>query len=171
MDNFNATSISSVGVMSVIGIIAAIVLTVLICIFILPEKKREGLGKFGKVLSDLFNFKYLCIEVIMKVLYIFSTLACICWGVAQIFGFSYVDVMGQKSFHWYGIEGILTAIIGAVVIRVIYELMMLTILLVKNVIQINGKMGGDVESSAFIKPKEKEAEENQQEDVEESKEE
>ena len=57
----------------IIGAILAIAATILTFIFILPEKKRPSLNKFFQVVADIFNFKALFIEKILKFLYILAT--------------------------------------------------------------------------------------------------
>ena len=53
---------------------------------------------------------------------------------------------GDKVYtDWYGIYGILTAIIGPFAIRLAYEMIIMGLLLVKNVMQINKKLKNQVE--------------------------
>ena len=46
----------------VISAFLAIVTTILIFVFIVPEKRKDRLNKFGKFLHKTFNFKYLIVE-------------------------------------------------------------------------------------------------------------
>ena len=62
---------AALGIFSVVAIIFAIAATVLAFIFVVPEKKREKLGTFGKFVHDTVNFKYLIVEKILQALYIF----------------------------------------------------------------------------------------------------
>ena len=51
--------------LSIVLIIAAtltVVATVLLYIFVLPEKKRDSLPKIGKIMHDILHFKSLFIE-------------------------------------------------------------------------------------------------------------
>ncbi len=100
--------------------------TVLMFIFIVPEKKREKLNPFGKLLHDTFNFKYLVIEKILQALYIFITF--------------YVVLTGFLGMFDDFLSGLLTMVLGPILIRLAYEGVMMAILLVKNVIQINNKL-------------------------------
>lgn len=117
------------GVFVLIAIILAIAVTVLAFIFIIPEKRRKNLGSFGKFLHDTCNFKYLVVEKLLQALYVFSTAFVILNGFFTLFG-------GDTGI----LVGILMMIVGPIVIRLVYELMMMLILLVKNVISINGKL-------------------------------
>lgn len=112
-----------------IGVIAAIVLSVLICIFILPEKKREGLNPFFQWLHDQVNFRVLWIEKILKVLYIIATMFCVCIGFFLLFGVTFLF-------------GLLLIVVGIFITRITYEFLLLQILILKNTRQINEKMDG-----------------------------
>ena len=124
------------GVFSVLSIILAIAATVLAFIFIVPDKKKEKLNKFGKFIHDTVNFKYLIIEKILQALYIFFTAFVILYGFFMLF----IVTDGIFGGTWMGGYGILLMICGPIVIRVVYELLMMFILLVKNVIKINNKL-------------------------------
>ena len=135
--------------MLIIAGVLALVATVLAFIYVVPEKKREKLGAFGKFLHDTCNFKYLMVEKILQALYIFTTAAVIIFGVLMLFRTEYNYWTGDRI--WMGGYGLLIIILGPIAIRLSYELMMMAILLLKNVISINhkladqtGKGSGDV---------------------------
>lgn len=111
-----------------IGVIAAIVLSILICIFILPEKRRENLSPFFLWLHDQVNFRVLWIEKILKVLYIIATMFCVCIGFFLLFGVTFF-------------LGILLIVFGIFITRITYEFLLLQILILKNTRQINEKLG------------------------------
>lgn len=142
----------------VLAILAAIALTAILCIKILPAKYD---GTFSKKLPqkvhDYFNFKSLYLESILKILFTFLTIACIVVGifVATIGNtfqfidnianaieydyFRYMDWIWEELFINF-LGGIAIAAIGPIVLRLVYEGLMMFILLVKNVIDINGKL-------------------------------
>ena len=128
------------GVAIILGTIAALTLTVLIMIFVTPEKKRGGLNKFFTFLHDLFNFKFLILEKILKALYIFATFSCICVG---FFGLFSVEHYWGSYYRSYAFPSLLLLILGPIALRITYEAIMMFILLVKNTIQINNKLGSD----------------------------
>lgn len=139
--------------MLVVGILLALALTVLAFIFVVPEKKRTKLGKIGALLHDTFNFKFLIIEKIIQALYIFSTFACIACGLCMLFGVSIYISDYYSNFFWYGGYGLLVMIGGPIVLRIVFELTMMFLLLVKNVMQINSKIKSeDGSDSAFNMP-------------------
>jgi hypothetical protein len=134
--------IMMIAVISILSVVLALAATVLAFIFIVPEKKREKLNKFGKFLHDTVNFKYLIIEKILQAMYIFATTAVVLFGFFMLF---YVQ-SGYEGYYystpstWYGGYGILLMILGPIAVRLTYEFLMLALLLVKNVIQINNKL-------------------------------
>ena len=140
--NFN-----TVGFMTFVAAVATIILTVLAYKYIVPENKRNGLNKLGQFLHDVFNFKFLIIEKILQFFYVLSTIACVCFGICMLFGFSFYhsSYFNETYTQWYGIYGILIAVIGPFTIRLSYEAIMLGLLLIKNVIQINKKLKSQVE--------------------------
>ena len=115
-----------------VATLLAIAATVLAFVFIVPEKRREKLNAFGKFLHDTCNFKYLVVEKLLQALYIFSTALVILNGFFLLFQ----SVYG----HWLGGYGILIMVVGPIVLRLLYELLMMVVLLVKNVIGINNKL-------------------------------
>lgn len=137
----------------IVAAILAIAATVLAFIFIVPEKKRPSLNKPLQILHDVLNFKFLIIEKIMQALYIFSNAFVLIYGVFSLFSFSesydYDWYSGEveTSLQWNGWVGFLIILLGPIILRISYELIMMTILLIKNVTQINNKLKNQNESS------------------------
>lgn len=125
----------------VVGGVLALVGTIISLIFITPENKRASLNSFMKFLHDLFNFKFLLIEKLIKFLYILSTIACETVGFFLLFSEDYFLNMSLLS-------GFILMIAGPIAVRLVFELMMMGILVVKNVIQINNKLKNQNEDSA-----------------------
>ena len=128
----------------VISVLVALVLTILLWILVIPEKRHPKLGKFFAFLADLFNFKSLLIEKILKFTYVLLTLFAIIFGFCMLFIVSYGESMA--------LYGVLIMILGPIALRLVYELSMMGILLVNNVIEINKKM--NVEQKAENKEEE-----------------
>lgn len=137
----------------IIAVVLAIAATVLAFIFIVPEKRREKLNAFGKFLHDLCSFKFLVVEKILQALYIFSTAFIILYGVLQLFNVQRDYWTGES--RWMGGTGLLCIIVGPIAVRLSYELMMMAVLLVKNVISINHKLAsqsGSADGDVFGVP-------------------
>ncbi len=118
--------------LTILAVVLAIAATVLAFIFLVPEKRREKLNGLGKFVHDTLNFKYLIISKVMQALYIFNTAFVILAGFFMLFQ----TVFGK----WLGGYGLLMMLLGPIVVRVVYELLMLALLLVQNVISINRKL-------------------------------
>ena len=129
----------------VIALVLAVVATVLAFIFLVPEKRREKLSAFGKFLHDALNFKYLIVEKVLQALYIFATAFVILYGVLQLFNVQQSYWGGGAT--WMGGRGLLLIILGPIAVRLSYELMMMVILLVKNVMEINRKLADQTGSA------------------------
>ena len=132
--------ISTLGTLGIIAILLAIIATVLAFIFIVPAKRREKMGKFGKFLHDACNFKFLIVEKILQALYIFFTALVILVGFFMLFCSDWNGWMGGK--------GILLMILGPIAVRLSYELVMMAVLAVKNIISINNKLRNQNEGAA-----------------------
>ncbi len=117
-------------VSGVLALIIAAILTIIIFALVLPENKKEKLPKFFKWLADIFNFKSLLLEKILKFLYILSTIFCIVMGLIMLFWFQ--TNWGMGGYTWKGWWGLIVMIGGPIGLRIIYEIIMLFIILVKN---------------------------------------
>ena len=123
--------------LTILALVFAAIATILAFIFIVPDKKRGGLNRFGKFLHDTFNFKYLIIEKVLQALYILVTCYVVFVGFFMLF---YVQKYRWGDDKWYGGYGLLLMIVGPIAVRLAYEGIMMFILLIKNVIQINNKL-------------------------------
>ena len=136
-----------VTVFAVIAAILAIGATVVAFILLLPEKKRPKLNKFLGTVADILNFKHLFIEKILKAVYVFATAFAIIFGFLMLFSFVRYDYWGYSGVHWYGYQGLIIMIGGPIAIRIVYEILMMFILLVKNTMDINRKMPAATEAT------------------------
>lgn len=118
------------GWIPIVAFILGLAATILLYVFVFPKSKEDKLPKFFKFVKDFFGLKYLVIEKIAKFLYVLETLVIILTGFFLLFG---------RTF----LIGLLLMLLGPIVARLLYELFMLGILLVKNVMEINSKIKGD----------------------------
>lgn len=105
----------------------------------MPESKDGKLGKFPQWLHDFFRIKKLYIETVMRFLYVLISIGCFCNGFFMLFGKSYSLFDG---YHSTAIQGLLTMILGPVICRIVYEVLMMGILLVTNVLSIKNRLYG-----------------------------
>lgn len=137
----------------ILGAIVALGGAIVAFILIVPDKKRDKLNGFFRYVHDLFNFKSLWLEKIMKFLYIYFTLLYVAVGVFLLMS---VDSFYGYS-HYNGGIGILLILFGPIFTRIFFEGVMLFILGVKNIIEINNKLVPQEGSVADKKAKEEKA--------------
>ena len=143
------------GLMVILSIALSIAGMVFLYLKILPKKYDGTFGNdFLQMIHDYFNFKKLYIESVLKFLFSLATISCIASGIAVIVSMflglfrSIGDFLIGRiwsleyilpSFFGGIFIGIIMIVAGPVIIRLIYEGIMMFILLVKNVIEINNK--------------------------------
>lgn len=120
--------------------VAALLITILFFIFIIPAKRRPKSSKFGQFIHDLCNFKVFIIEKILQFMYIFVTFATFFGGFVMLFWIEERIYPTEYVIVWKGYYGLLLLILGPIAVRIVYELLMLGITAVKNIIEINGKL-------------------------------
>ncbi len=115
-------------------------------ILIVPENKGRQLTGFMRVLHDILNFKQLLLEKILKFCYIFFTVYATLLGLFSSF----------EMFEWDAGTGLLLMLTSLtlvpLLIRVVFEMSMMLILLVKNVIDINKKLPGGTKEPEPAQP-------------------
>lgn len=127
----------SLTVAYILGAAFAVIATVLAAILIMPQSRVPKLNKFLYALHNIANFKSLLIEKIIKVLYVFSTCYVILAGFFMLFSWTNVSYFGYtSSTHYNGGKGILLIIFGPIIIRLVYEALMMFIILVNNTIEL-----------------------------------
>ncbi len=124
--------------------VLALAATIAALILIVPASRREKLHPFLQFIHDLCNFKFLLLEKILQVLYVLSTAFVIFYGFFLLFGQRIDAFYGSQYVATFG-QGLVTMLLGPILVRVVYESLMLMFLGVKNLIEINKKMPGTVE--------------------------
>ncbi len=126
----------TVGGIMIFALIAAIVLAILTVILITPEKRRASLNGFLRWVADVFNFKAILIEKILKFCYIVTTYLLVIGGLIVLVYSPFADY-GSGQIALIGLSMIF---LMPILTRIVYEAFMLTIVAVKNIISINGKL-------------------------------
>lgn len=128
----------------VFSVVCALAVAVLAFVFIIPANRRERLNKFGQFIHDLLNFKYLVLEKILRFMYVFSTAFALINGFFSLFSFENVPVQTAWGYGsvpvWTGWRGLIYMIVGPIVIRIVYEFIMMVFIASKNIIEINSKL-------------------------------
>ena len=120
---YNVTTPSnaeSVGVWVLVAAILAIIGGIL-TYFLFVKSKNQPKGKFAKWLKDFLAFKIMWLEPIMKVLYYVMTIFVV------LFSFSFLSMGGSGILMFF-----LCLISGPVMVRVIYEWMIMFVMIWRN---------------------------------------
>ena len=118
-----------------VSLILSAIVTVIAMIFIYAVIMKEGnysnLSPLCKKLHDIFNFKKLLLESVLKFCYILCTVACVVTGA-----FMLISVYGYYEDPMF-FMGLITIVLGPIAIRLTYEASMMFIILVNNVVKIS----------------------------------
>ena len=123
-----------------LGIVSSIAAVVLMYIFIFPAKKLSRLPAAIQRIVSILNFGELFLEKFLRFIYILATVASVIVGAFMLFGISHYSGVYTNYTKWYGVWGIALMLLGPIVLRIIFEFLMMFILLVKNTIEINKKL-------------------------------
>ena len=109
------------------------------------------------IFSNSYNFKFLIIEKILQFCYVLATAFSLIYGFLALFAveehYSYSYYGGSySSTEWVGYYGLLIMIVGPIAVRIAYELIMLALIAVKNIIQINNKIKNQNDDDATADP-------------------
>ena len=126
----------------ILGGILAIAATVFLYLGVLPRKMDGKFGnKFDQFVHDYFHFKKLYIEELLKFIFVLATVSCVCVGICMLLGYKEVwNPSGQNYKETTAGIGLTLMVGGPIALRMSYELVMMLILAVKNIMEINNKI-------------------------------
>lgn len=130
--------VMQIGTAVTLSMIATIAAMIYLYRMVLP-KKLDGKfeNKYLQWLHNYFHVKKLYIEDIVKFVFILGTVYCICYGIFVMFSVS-TNFYDETTSN-FGI-GLMVLITGPIILRFIYEALMLRILGVRNLMDINNKI-------------------------------
>lgn len=121
----------------VILYVAAIIGGIILHFTFLSGKNAGKYTGFLGGLYDYLSFRKLCIESILRLFYIISVCVISITAVIVLFsGFSSSVSFGSALWNF-----ILVGIMGNLILRIIYELGLLSVIMCKNIIEINHRLG------------------------------
>ena len=127
----------SFGIVLVLGFVGGIALTVWLYRMVLPAAKDGTFEKpIYQKLHDYFHFKKLYLEDVLRALFVLATAICVAMGAFLLLGYTGYGYYKVSTF----LPGVMTLVLGPVVLRLTYEGIMMFLLLVKNTIEINAKL-------------------------------
>lgn len=128
-DFYDTTTIQGASIDSnwlIISAILAIVGGITAYVMFVSQKKEKKFSGFVDWLHDFLNFKNFFIEIILKVLYLITAI------YITLGSFSFIRTSVASFF--------LMLIIGNIIARVSYEMLLMLITIVKNTTEINEKL-------------------------------
>ena len=125
---YNTHILAAAGIVGILVI--AVVLTALLAVLVLPKHKDGKLPAFFQLLFDAFTPKTLLLEKILQVLNVFFSLVAVLLGLVLIF-------QGLFANTTFLMMGLLLLLLGPLLCRVGYELILLRIMQVKATREIN----------------------------------
>ena len=137
----------------------ALVFVILLYVLIMP-RKRDGTfsNRFAQWLHDFFRFKKLYLESVLRFIYAFATFFIIAFGIFYIV---YGIVDGASNLSRYLLLGLGMSVFGPIALRLFYEVLLMGVLLVQNVIDINKKLGKNSGKQEAIDPEDDADEEDE----------
>lgn len=113
-------------------VVLAAAATGLLLTLVLPKERDGDLPWFFQRLHDLFNPKTLVIEKILKLFYVFFTCLSVLTGVVFVFeGLFHLPLLAA---------GLFLAVVAPLLLRGLYELLLLLVLQVKTTREIDAKL-------------------------------
>lgn len=137
------TSFSISEVWIIVSVLLAVIGGIFLFTTYFSKGKENNYIGLKKVLYDFVNFKITIIEPIFRVLYLITAIA------ITLCSFSYLTV---NFFKFIGI-----IVFGNIIVRLAFELLLLTLKLIKDVSEINSKL-----------PKQKETKKTSKKEIEET---
>ena len=151
-DFYNTTTVPSSSVDStwlIISAVLAIVGGIAAYVLFVSKKKEKSYTGFVSWLHDFLNFKKFFVDIILKVAYIITAI------FITLGSFSFI---GQSVASFF-----LVLILGNIIARISYEMILMLLTLVNNTSEINEKLSANTKETekSATKPKKKaETEEN-----------
>ena len=121
-----------------IGGVLALITTILVFIYVMPREKDGKLGNgFLQFLHNLFHFKHFFLEDILKFLYTLATFAVFFGG---LIGALLSLTGGQELGGMTALICLGVMLLGPVALRLVYEVGIMAVHLVRNVVEINQRL-------------------------------
>ncbi|MCQ2437363.1 MAG: hypothetical protein MJ099_03080, partial [Clostridia bacterium] len=121
--------------------------TVAACLFLVPEQNRAKLHKVLQVIGDIFTFRHLLLGMILRTLYIFMTIFTITAGFLLLFG---VRIQHFYIGTFWG--GLMTMVLGPIVLRILFEALSLRIMMLDELKQMNRRASAGGNSKMPARP-------------------
>ncbi len=127
----------SVNTAGTLGLVASIVLIILLYVKVLPRKMDGKIeNKFLNWLHNYFYFKRFYIEDILRFVFIVTSVLSFCIGFFMLFSVTEWWTGTRSNFGM----GLAIMVGGPILMRLLFEVQMMAITAIRNIIEINSKM-------------------------------
>ena len=127
----------SVNTAGTLGLVASIVLIILLYVKVLPRKMDGKIeNKFLNWLHNYFYFKRFYIEDILRFVFIVTSVLSFCIGFFMLFSVTEWWTGTRSNFAM----GLAIMVGGPILMRLLFEVQMMAITAIRNIIEINSKM-------------------------------
>lgn len=141
----------------ILGLLFALSVTITLFIIVMPARKNGHLSPLLQFLHNFFHFKKLYLELILKILYLFSTCLSIFVGFFLLFSRTEYVSYGYLPHNYYASTagfGLFLILAGPIILRICYEFFMMLILAVKSLHSINRKLDPLVNTAELVEESE-----------------
>lgn len=122
---------SAIGVKDIVAIVLGLVLglagIIAMYVFVLPKRNVPYMNRFLRTIRDIFLFRTLLLEKVLRFLFILLSIPCITCGIVYLFIRPGVGITLLLQPIWF---------------RIVFEILMIVIMQVQNLIEINEKLPG-----------------------------
>lgn len=123
-----------------IAVIISLVGALAVQIVFLAQKNEGKFTGFVGWVYEFLHFRKMLLETILRLAYIFSAIFLVVGGFVSLF-------VSRGNIFQNILAFLLVATVGNVILRLVYELLMMGIVLCRNVADINRKMGAGLQNS------------------------
>jgi len=123
----------------IISAILALVVGIVVYFVFIAKPYKKGENKFVEWLHNFLNFKTFFIEMVLKTLYVITTV------FITLSSFCFIGASVATFFLWL--------ILGNIINRVVFELILMMLTLVNNTTEINKKIAAPKKDTVKSTPK------------------
>jgi hypothetical protein len=114
--------------------IIAVLGGIMLSIIFLPKKNERSASRFYTALYNFFNFKKMLAETLFKILYMITS----CW--ITLFALLLLIFGEGVNLRYRFISFMLIFIVGNILLRLVYEFLLVILVICRNIVEINKKM-------------------------------
>lgn len=135
-NNAIASTLQTMWTILIVTAIIAVVGGIVIMATFMAKKNENRYSGFLERLYDFLHFKSLLSETLIKAIYLISAIFLTLYCFGYLF---FVDIQ-NVAFGWKFLAFLISLVLGNVVLRVVYEFLIIRLVVCKNTSEINKKL-------------------------------